>query len=206
MLFRSRFPHNDKWAFFPSASIGYRFSEEAYFAPLKKVISNAKFRASYGEIGNEAIGNYMFEELISQRENTSATGYIYWVDGNGANANRLTQYNMPKLVSKSLTWERIRTTDIGLDLGFLNNELTVGFDWYQRENRDMLAPAQVLPNSVGATAPYDNAGTLRTRGWELNLDWHHKFGEFNVYANFNLSDSKTKVTKWNNDTKLLSSY
>ena len=202
----SRFPHNDKWAFFPSASIGYRFSEEAYFAPLKKVISNAKFRASYGEIGNEAIGNYMFEELISQRENTSATGYIYWVDGNGANANRLTQYNMPKLVSKSLTWERIRTTDIGLDLGFLNNELTVGFDWYQRENRDMLAPAQVLPNSVGATAPYDNAGTLRTRGWELNLDWHHKFGEFNVYANFNLSDSKTKVTKWNNDTKLLSSY
>ena len=119
---------------------------------MKKVISNAKFRASYGEIGNEAIGNYMFEELISQRENTSATGYIYWVDGNGANANRLTQYNMPKLVSKSLTWERIRTTDIGLDLGFLNNELTVGFDWYQRENRDMLAPAQVLPNSVGATA------------------------------------------------------
>lgn len=69
----------------------------------------------------------------------------------------------------------------------------------------MLLP-EVLPNSVGATAPYDNAGTLRTRGWELNLDWHHKFGEFNVYANFNLSDSKTKVTKWNNDTKLLSSY
>lgn len=67
---------NDKWAFFPSASIGYRFSEEAYFAPLKKVISNAKLRASYGEIGNEAIGDYMFEALISQRENTSSTGYI----------------------------------------------------------------------------------------------------------------------------------
>lgn len=84
----------------------YRISilGRSLFAPLKKVISNAKFRASYGEIGNEAIGNYMFEELISQRENTSATGYIYWVDGNGANANRLTQYNMPKLVSKSLTW------------------------------------------------------------------------------------------------------
>ena len=61
---------------------------------MKKVISNAKLRASYGEIGNEAIGDYMFEALISQRENTSSTGYIYWVDGNGANANRLTQYNM----------------------------------------------------------------------------------------------------------------
>lgn len=202
----SRFPHTDHWAFFPSASVGYRFSEEAYFEPLKKIVSNGKLRASYGEIGNEAIGDYMFEELISQRENDEDTGYIYWVDGNGANANRLTQYNMPKLVSRSLTWERIRTTDIGLDLGFLNNELTVGFDWYQRENRDMLAPAQVLPNTVGATAPYENAGTLRTRGWELNLNWQHKFGEFDVYANFNLSDSKTKVTKWSNDSKLLSSY
>lgn len=202
----SRFPHTDHWAFFPSASIGYRFSEEAYFAPLKKIVSNGKLRASYGEIGNEAIGDYMFEELISQRENDKDTGFIYWVDGNGVNANRLTQYNMPKLVSKSLTWERIRTTDIGLDLGFLNDELSVSFDWYQRENRDMLAPAQVLPNSVGATAPYENAGTLRTRGWELNLNWRHKFGDFDVYANFNLSDSKTKVTKWNNESKLLSSY
>ncbi len=202
----SRFPHNDHWAFFPSASIGYRFSEEAYFAPLKKIVSNGKLRASYGEIGNEAIGDYMFEELISQRLNDKDTGYIYWVDNNGTNANMLTQYNMPKLVSKSLTWERIRTTDIGLDLGFLNDEITLGFDWYQRENRDMLAPAQVLPNSVGATAPFENAGTLRTRGWELNLNWRHKFGDFDVYVNFNISDSKTKVTEWNNDSKLLSSY
>lgn len=202
----SRFPHTDHWAFFPSASVGYRFSEEPYFAPLKKVVNNAKLRASWGEIGNEAIGDYMFEELISQRMNNASTGYVYWVDGNGTNANRLTMYNMPSLVSSSLTWERIRTTDIGLDLGFLQNELNVSFDWFQRENRDMLAPAQVRPNVLGASAPYENAGTLRTRGWELNIDWRHTFGEFDVYANFNLSDSQTKVTKWNNDSKLLNSY
>lgn len=197
----SRFPHNDQWSFFPSASVGYRFSEEAYFAPLKKVVSNGKIRASWGEIGNEAVGDYMFEALISQKSSG-----IYWVDGNGANANKLTMYNMPDLVSSSLSWERIRTTDIGIDLGFLNNELNVSFDWYQRENRDMLAPAQTRPNVLGASAPYENAGTLRTRGWELNLDWHHTFGDFNVYANFNLSDSKTKVTKWTNDSKLLNTY
>ena len=70
----------------------------------------------------------------------------------------------------------------------------------------MLAPAQVLPNTLGASAPYENAGTLRTRGWELNLNWRHTFGDFDVYANFNIGDSKTKVTKWDNDSKLLSTY
>lgn len=105
-----------------------------------------------------------------------------------------------------MTWERIRTLNIGLDLGLLNDELTIGFDWFQRENRDMLAPAQVLPNTLGASAPYENAGTLRTRGWELNLNWRHTFGDFDVYANFNIGDSKTKVTKWDNDSKLLSTY
>ena len=112
-------------------------------------------------------------------------------------------YNMPNLVASSLTWERIRTTDIGIDLGFLNNELMVGFDWYQRENRDMLAPSKVLPQVLGADAPVSNAGTLRTRGWEFTVDWHHRFGDFNVYANFNLSDSRTKVTKWDNSSMLL---
>ena len=195
----SRFPHNAHWAFFPSASAGYRFSEEAYFEPLKKVVSNGKLRASFGEIGNEAIGNYMFEELINQRSSDK----VYWVENNAANANKLTIYDMPKLVANSLTWERIRTIDLGLDLGFFNNELMMGFDWFQRENHDMLAPSQVLPDVLGTAAPYQNAGTLRTRGWEFNINWNHTFGEVNVYANFNLSDSKTTVQEWRNDAKLL---
>lgn len=195
----SRFPHNAHWAFFPSASAGYRFSEEAYFEPLKKVVSNGKLRASFGEIGNEAIGDYMFEELINQTNSR----YVYWVGNNIANANKLTMFNMPKLVANSLTWERIRTIDLGLDLGFFNNELMMGFDWFQRENRDMLAPSQVLPDVLGTAAPYQNAGTLRTRGWEFNINWNHTFGEVNVYANFNLSDSKTTVQEWRNDAKLL---
>ena len=198
----SRFPASDRWAFFASASAGYRFSEEAYFEPLKKYINNGKLRASFGEIGNEAVGDYMFVELISQK----TSGSIYWVDGNGNNANKLTMYNMPDLVSKSLTWERIRTLNVGIDLGILNDEITASFDWFQRENRDMLAPEQVLPSTLGASAPYTNAGTLRTRGWELNLNWSRQFGEFRAYASFNLSDSKTVVKEWNNDSKLLNTY
>ena len=70
----------------------------------------------------------------------------------------------------------------------------------------MLAPSEVLPNTLGADAPYANAGNLRTRGWELNLNWRHQFNEWTVYANFNISDSKTKVTKWTNDSKMLNTY
>ncbi len=194
----SRFPHSQHWAFFPSGSIGWRFSEEPFFEPVKNIVNNGKLRASFGEIGNEAIGNYMFEELISQRE----PGNIAWVDGD----NKITQYEMPKLVSKSLKWERIRTTDIGFDLGLLENEIVFGFDWYQRENRDMLAPDQILPNALGAGAPYTNAGTLRTRGYELSLNLRHRFGEVETYASVNFSDSQTKIMKWKNDTKQLDSY
>ena len=109
----SRFPANDQWAFFPSFSAGYRFSEEAYFENLKQYISNGKIRASYGHIGNEAVGSYRFLSTVSQR----STGNVHWIE----NGQKITQYLMPTIVPASLTWERVETTDIGIDLGFLNN-------------------------------------------------------------------------------------
>lgn len=118
----------------------------------------------------------------------------------------MTMYNTPSLVSNSLTWERIRTLDLGIDLGFLDNELNVSFDWYQRKTLDMLAPGVTLPDMLGTTEPYTNAGALRTRGWELNLSWNHRFGDFNVYASGNVSDYKTVVTDWNNPQGILSDY
>jgi TonB-linked SusC/RagA family outer membrane protein len=194
----SRFPANDQWAFFPSFSAGYRFSEEAYFKELKQYISNGKVRVSYGEIGNEAVGSNMFLSVVSARSNSAS----YWLNG----TQMMTQYNMPTLVSSSLSWERIKTTDVGLDLGFLNNSLNFGFDWYKRDTNDMLAPGQVLPGVLGADAPYQNAGALSTKGWELSLSWNHTFGEFDVHATANLADARTKITKWNNATNSIYSY
>lgn len=190
----SRFPANDQWAFFASGSVGYRFSEENYFKPLKSWWSNGKLRASYGEIGNEAIGSNMFISTIS-------TGNIDYL--NQATGVLQNVAFMPSLVSSSLTWERIRTTDIGLDLGFLNNSITASFDWYQRDTKDMLAPGVTLPSVLGASAPYGNNGALRTRGWELTLGWNKSFGDWDVYATFNIADSKTKITKWNNPSETL---
>ena len=127
---------------------------------------------------------------------------VHWLQG----GNKVSEAGMPTLVSSSLTWERVITTDVGVDLGFFNNALTVGFDWYQRDTKDMLAPGEVLPAVLGASAPYTNAGSLRTRGWELSIGWNHSFGDADVYANFNLSDARTKVTAWNNPNNLLYTF
>lgn len=193
----SSFPANDRWAFFPSGSVGYRFSQEKYFEPIRDIVSNGKLRASFGEIGNEAVGNNMYIQTIGNPSNS------YWLDAKGS---RLTMYDLPKMVSETLTWERIQTADIGLDLGFFNNSLNVTFDWYQRKTLDMLAPGTVLPDVLGADAPYGNNGSLRTRGWELSASWNKQFGDFNVYVSGNVSDFKTVVTEWNNPTGILSDY
>ena len=193
----SRFPAGDKWAFFPSMSLGYRFTEEGYWKNLHDVISNGKLRFSYGEIGNEAIGDNMFISTISP----VAQSNLYWMDKNG---NKLNQFQLPDWVSSSLTWERIKTTNVGVDLSFLNDDLSLTFDWYQRTTNDMLAPGKAIPDVAGASAPYTNAGSLRTRGWELSLSYHKQINkDLNVYGTFNIGDSKSKVTKWNNDSKLI---
>ena len=193
----SRFPAADQWAFFPSFSAGWRFSEESFMKPLSWW-SNGKLRASYGHIGNEAVGSNMFISTISPVTASS----VHWLQ----NGVKVSEAGMPTLVSASLTWERVVTTDVGLDLGFFNNSLTAGFDWYQRDTKDMLAHGEVMPAVLGASAPYTNAGSLRTRGWELSLGWNHSFGDADFYVTATLADAITKVTKWNNPNMLIYSY
>ena len=193
----SRFPAGDKWAFFPSASAGYRFSQEAYWDGLRDKVSNGKLRLSYGEIGNEDVGSdWPYVASIS----TISTGYVNWLNSSNSKVN---EFDMPDWVSSSLTWERIKTIDVGLDLGILNDQITVGFDWFQRTTNDMFAPGKALPPSVGASTPTTNSGSLRTRGWELNINWRKQFNkDLGLYANLSIGDSKSVVTKWDNDKNI----
>ena len=195
----SRFPANDQWAFFPSGSIGYRFSEEGYFKPLKTWWSNGKIRASYGHIGNEAVGDYMFMPTIG----AVTAANTYWLNATGTPVSMM---NTPSLVSSSLTWERIVTTDIGIDLGFFNNSLNLSFDWFQRDTKDMLAPGVALPQVLGASSPVMNKGELRTRGWELGVSWNKSFGDWDVWANASIYDGITKVKEYNNPTRLVNEF
>lgn len=193
----SRFSANDQWAFFPSGSIGYRFSEENYFKPLKSWWSNGKIRASYGSVGNTAVGDNRFISVINGPYNGT------WLSATGAQV----QYaGMPTLVPSTLTWERVTTGDFGVDLGFFNNSLNASFDWYDRKTTNMLGPGASLPATLGTTAPYGNNGTLRTRGWEVSLSWNHSFGDWDVYATATIGDAKTKIEKWHNENGSIYSW
>lgn len=194
----SKFPVKDKWGTFLSGSVGYRISEEAFWEPIKDVVNNAKIRASYGEVGNQEVGSNMYLETMSKKTNA-----VSWM---GTGSSLYDYFTAPKMVSESLTWETIATTNIGVDLGFLKGDLNVTFDWFQRDTKGMLAPGKALPSVIGASAAYENAGSLRTRGWELNVDWHHNFGAFNLYTIANLSDYKTKVTDWDSNNLINGNY
>jgi len=198
----SRFPQNNRWAFFPSGSVGYRISEHGFWEPMKHVWSNMKLRASLGQVGNQAIGNNMFVSTIS----SVSAGSMYWL---GNTTAKVSGYGLPSVVDATLTWERVQTADVGVDMGFFNNDLNVSFDWYQRDTKDMLAPAKTLPATLGASAPKTNAGALQTRGWELSATYNHIFKEadgLGINVGFTLSDYQTKVTKWDNDNPLLNSH
>ncbi|MBP3586121.1 MAG: TonB-dependent receptor [Paludibacteraceae bacterium] len=190
----SKFPSHTQWAFFPSGSIGYRISEEPYFADAKEYVSNLKLRASYGTIGNQEIGSNMFIKTMAK-----TTNGVNWL---GTGTSKYDYFGTPKMVDPTLTWETIATTNVGIDLGFFNNDLNVNFDWYQRTTNGMLAPGKELPSVLGASAAYENAGQLRTRGWELNIDWRHTFkdlDDLSLHANFNLADYKATITNWDSN-------
>ena len=195
----SKFPSHTQWAFFPSGSVGYRISEEPYFADAKEYVSNLKLRASYGTIGNQEISSYMFLETMNK-------GQVSWL---GAGDSKYYYFGTPNLVDPALTWETIATANVGIDLGFFNNDLNVNFDWYQRDTKDMLAPGKALPQVLGTSAPYMNAGSLRTRGWELNIDWRHTFKDLDnlsLHANFNLADYKAVITQWDSNDFVNTTY
>ena len=195
----SKFPSHSQWAFFPSGSLGYRLSEEAYFAEAKDYVSNLKIRASYGAIGNQEIGSNMFLATMDK-------GQVSWL---GDGSSKIYYFGTPVLTSPTLTWETITTTNVGIDLGFFNNDLNVNFDWYQRDTKDMLAPGAALPQILGASAPYTNAGSLRTRGWELNIDYRHTFVDadnLTIHANFNLGDYKATITQWESNNLINTKY
>ncbi|UYQ91924.1 TonB-dependent receptor [Chitinophaga horti] len=187
----SRFPKGDRWGFFPSVSAGWRVSEENFFQPLKKVVSELKLRGSYGSLGNQSIGN-TFYPYISTMVPATANNYI--LDG------ELTKYyNAPVPVSGSLTWEKVTSYNIGVDAGFLRNRLNVSFDRFIRNTSDVLTNGIVLPDVFGATEPLVNAAALRTEGFELTFDWRDAFKlggkNFNYHIGGVLGDNHAKITK-----------
>jgi TonB-linked SusC/RagA family outer membrane protein len=195
----SKFPSNQRFAFFPSFSAGWRLSEEPFWKVSPNIISDIKFRGSYGSLGNGNIGSYVYQEQLA----ISLSPYIL-------NGTRPNYTSRPSVIPDGLTWETATTTDLGLDFKMLNERLTVVGDWYLRKTTDMYTIGLTPPAVFGATAPKGNYGDLETRGWELSLDWNDNVElaqkRFGYSLRFILADNKSVITKYNNPDKLLNDY
>lgn len=179
----SRFKQDKRWGFFPSASAGWRISEESFIKDNQSVLNNLKLRASYGLLGNQSISSYFpYVSAVSNAE-----GYGYWFDGVFTPGVAQTQ-----LANELIGWEKSKQFNVGLDWGLFNSRLTGGFDYYIRRIEDMLQQFPV-PEFVALTAPWQNAGSMRNNGWELSLGWNDRIGDWSYYAKFNLSDVRNKV-------------
>lgn len=192
----SKFPKDDRFGFFPSFSVGWNIARESWMEKALDYVSDLKLRASWGQIGNQNIGNYGYYSTMQPVGNSN-----YWLkDG-----EFITYISTPGLVSNSFTWETVETLDIGFDASMFNSRLQVTFDWYQRTTRDMLIAGIQLPAVVGTSAPIRNAADMRTRGWEIAVNWRDQIGDWKYNVGFNLYDYKSKITKYsNNENKLLS--
>ncbi len=181
----SRFAKGHQWGFFPSAAIGWRISEEKFFEPLKRTVSNAKFRASYGTLGNNSgVGRY------EQKETMSTTNYVV------GNNTLVTGFSANKMVNKDLSWEETRVFNVGLDLGFFNNQLTAELDWYDRFTTGMIRGSSISSLLTGYSAPRINVADLRNRGVEANITWRSKIRKFDYSINVNASYNVNKLEKW----------
>ena len=196
----SRFPSDERWAFFPSASVGWRISQEPWWNVKSEHISNAKVRFSWGSLGNAAgLSNYQYIQTLG----ISKSDYI--LDG-------LRQYYMssPAALPGNLTWETATTYDIGVDLGFFDNRLTVSGDYYIRKTTDMIVNGPTVPDVFGASSPKGNYADMSTYGYELSLEWKDGFDlagkRFNYSIKGTLADYYSVIDKFNNANMSLSEY
>ncbi|OFX28896.1 MAG: SusC/RagA family TonB-linked outer membrane protein [Bacteroidetes bacterium GWF2_42_66] len=183
----SKFLSGSRFGFFPSASAGWRFTEENFINPhTRNWLSSGKLRASYGGLGNNSgIGRYQQQEILAQSN--------YNTNGNTAKG-----FTYRQMVNKNLSWESTYVFNLGLDLGFLNNHLTAEIDYYDRFTTGMLRPSDLSTHLTGAyDAPYKNIGDLRNRGIEGNLIWKGSKGDFAYSINLNASYNATRLEKWN---------
>ena len=193
----SRFESGHRSGSFPSASLGWRFSEEPFFKPLLPVVNNAKVRFSYGQLGNQNVKDYYaYLRKITIDEQT------YLFEGGKP---VIAKIEAPK--AEKLTWEVTTHYNLGLDFNMFDNKLDFSGEAYIRDTKGMLVSGNELPSVYGAAAPLRNAADLRTKGYELSINWRDAFNlagrPFNYGIKAVFSDYVSHITKYDNPTKSL---
>ncbi len=180
----SNFGPNNRWAGFHSVALAWRFSNEKFFEPLKRVIDNGKLRLGWGQTGNSSIGSYAWGASISRMPSALGMGFR--------------PSNIP---NTSIRWESQEQYNVGLDLGFLDSRINLTVDAYYKRSDDMLMSMQ-LPSYMGTQgngssklqAPKGNYGSIENRGLEITLDTHPiQLKDFSWDSNFQISFNRNKL-------------
>lgn len=192
----SKFPSSQRWAFFPSVSVGWRINEEKWFNVDSNLISNLKLRASYGALGNGNVSTYAYDEKFSIKTTNRIFGGV-----------QFPYTSAPAEIPSSLTWETAETMDFGLDLNMFNNRLALSADYYVRRTKDMYTVGPTLPDVFGASSPKGNYADMTTRGFEISVSWNDRFTlagkPFKYHIKATLADYQSTIEKFNNSTKAL---
>ena len=195
----SKFPSNQRYAVFPSVSVGWRLSKESFWKIPEKIVSDLKFRASYGSLGNGNIASYAYLEQFNIRQSNLIL--------NGQKPQFTTN---PSVIPEGLTWETATTKNIGIDLSMFDNKLTFNADAYIRETKDMFTVGLTLPAVFGASSPRGNYADLETKGWEAILSYRDRInlskGPLTYNIRLTMSDNLSEIKKYNNPQLLLSDY
>ncbi len=195
----SRFRENARWLWSPSVSAGWNIAKESFWEPLTDWADLVKLRASYGKLGNQNTSS-RYPTYVSLPIGTANGTWI-------VNGTRPNTAGASGLVSQYLTWESIRSWNVGLDLSFFAGQLTSVFDYFIRYTDNMVGPAPELPVILGTNVPSTNNTDLKTYGFEWELAWTRQFNN-GLLGNVRvvLSDSKTKILNYPNPSNLLGSY
>jgi TonB-linked SusC/RagA family outer membrane protein len=178
----SKFAPDNRWSYFPSGAIAWRLSDETFMKPLH-FVSNAKLRVSYGSTGNNRVSDFAYLSRISLPSNI---GYSYYNDPVVAAV-------LSELGNKNLKWETTNQTDIGLDLGFLDQRISLEADVYRKVTSNLLLDAS-LPGSMGFSSALKNIGKVQNQGVELTLNTVNvRNKKFSWSSNFNISFNRNKV-------------
>jgi len=187
----SRFASGHRWGYFPSASAGWTISNESFMASASDWLDQLKLRASWGQVGNQNIGDYKYASLISTSTAVSSDNPAAFYDFGNAGVNTAGA-NLKALPNKDLKWETSEQTNIGFDALFLKNRLSLTGDFYIKTTKDWLVESPV-PVTSGFEKHWINGGNVKNTGIELALNWNDNIGDFKYNVGVNGSYNKNVV-------------
>ena len=184
----SNFGSGNRWGTFPSAAFAWRLSEEDFIKNLD-LFSNMKLRFGWGQTGNAGSATSLSVAQLSSNRIAYDWGQL---GGSSSNYNKVVGFAQLKEIDTNLKWETNTQTNIGLDLGLLNNDLNITMDYFIRDSKDLLLYRNMRP-STGHGQVYTNAGHIQNKGFEFSVSYNKRFGDWNLGATLTGSTLKNKV-------------